>query len=973
MTDSSYSGSFITTMRGYCELSLQLNNHVKVFSFIQNQGFRHVVFFATLRSQPANWHDIWNLISMLRIHTSTNSSSAKKYYTSGLSTPDYYINKQQEVGRWGGKGAELLGLSGGVAQQEFFRLADNQHPQTGRKLTPRTKTVRRVGYDFTFNCPKSVSLAYSLGDSETRHIIREALENAVADTMSVIEENMHVRVRKHGANHNKMTGNMVWAAFTHDTSRPMDDGFVDPHLHSHNFVFNTTHDGESWKAGEFAAIKRDGNYFEALFHNHLAATLQEKGFAITPTKDRWELAGISRETIATFSQRTAQIETIAKENNITNIEEKSALAATTRNNKQNIRSWDEIKQNWHDRFCHNGQDSIESLRHAHSPHTMETEKAVQYALDHVFERQSVARERYVTRIALKHGVGAVKLEDVKQLLAEKTLSKQVKGETQLTTPEILQEERSMLHLVRSGRGNYKPYATKEIVIKSDFINDQQRDVIYQILMSMDRVTTIVGRAGVGKTTIMTEIAENIRANDKAIHAFAPSSDAARGVLRNEGFHGAETIARLLVDRDLQSQIKDQVMYIDEVGLVGTKTLNQVLTLAEKQNARVILSGDPKQHSSVERGDALRILEKNAGMQTHYLDTIVRQKRSLFRRAVEAVSNGNLDLAVEKLEAMGAFKERLNPQDRYEQIAREYTNSVKDKQSVLVVSPTHKEGEEITRYIREDLRQTGLLGKTDSERKVLRSLAFTNAEKTYSGNYQIGHTIQLVQNMRGFTRGEVLTVIKPTGKGHLLVARNNGEQVKFSLQHATRFEVYGTKSIALARGDMIRITQNSFTKDAPHCVTKRRRLNNGAHYQIDKIKANGEIVLTNHWILPKDFAHFKHGYVSTSHASQGKTVDKILIGQSAESFGKASTMEQFYVSVSRGKHEVSIYTNNATALKAEITKSQYRMAATELIGKPAKRESWFGTLKMAVSRYRQLVQNRTKQPSLATSIQPPRQR
>ena len=84
---------------------------------------------------------------MLRIHTSTSSAAAKTYYREGLATSDYYQEKGQTLGEWGGKAAELLGLPSDVSQHHFDRLADNLHPITGEKLTPRTKDSRRVGYD----------------------------------------------------------------------------------------------------------------------------------------------------------------------------------------------------------------------------------------------------------------------------------------------------------------------------------------------------------------------------------------------------------------------------------------------------------------------------------------------------------------------------------------------------------------------------------------------------------------------------------------------------------------------------------------------------------------------------------------------------------------------------------------------------------------------------------------------------------
>lgn len=93
------------------------------------------------------------------------------------------------------------------------------------------------------------------------------------------------------------------------------------------------------------------------------------------------------------------------------------------------------------------------------------------------------------------------------------------------------------------------------------------------------------------------------------------------------------------------------------------------------------------------------------------------------------------------------------------------------------------------------------------------------------------------------------------------------------------------------------------------------------------------------MIGKDFGHLNHGYVDTSHASQGKTVDRVLIGQSSYSFA-ASNRKQFYVSVSRGKESATIYTDDKAALRQAVQRSDPRISASELIGssrpKPCKR-------------------------------------
>ena len=142
-----------------------------------------------------------------------------------------------------------------MTSKAFDRLADNFHPITGEKLTPRTKSNRRIGYDFTFNSVKSVSILYGLGDFTMRRTIRTAFETAIVQTMFEIEQSMYTRVRKGGQNAQRLTGNMVWGRFTHDTARPI-DGIPDPHLHTHVYAFNATYDKaeKRWKAGELSLI-----------------------------------------------------------------------------------------------------------------------------------------------------------------------------------------------------------------------------------------------------------------------------------------------------------------------------------------------------------------------------------------------------------------------------------------------------------------------------------------------------------------------------------------------------------------------------------------------------------------------------------------------------------------------------------------------------------------------------------------------
>ena len=132
---------------------------------------------------------------------------------------------------------------------------------------------------------------------------------------------------------------------------------------------------------------------------------------------------------------------------------------------------------------------------------------------------------------------------------------------------------------------------------------------------------------------------------------------------------------------------------------------------------------------------------------------------------------------------------------------------------------------------------------------------------------------------------------------------------------------------LAMRDKLRITQNGFTLDGKH------RLHNGTAYELKGFTRNGDLKLKNGWIISKDYGNIAYGYCHTSHVAQSKTVDRVFVAQSMRSLGASST-EQFYVSVSRARERVTVYTDDKARLAEAIQSSGARMSAHELLNLPA---------------------------------------
>jgi ATP-dependent exoDNAse (exonuclease V) alpha subunit len=244
------------------------------------------------------------------------------------------------------------------------------------------------------------------------------------------------------------------------------------------------------------------------------------------------------------------------------------------------------------------------------------------------------------------------------------------------------------------------------------------------------------------------------------------------------------------------------------------------------------------------------------------------------------------------------------------LAGDYVQSLAEGATALVVSPTHAEGHRITVAIREALRKKGKLKGEERIFRVLENASLTEAERTDAVNYSPGDVLVFNQNAKGgFTRGQKVTV-------------ENGEPLP--LDQAARFQMFYARTLNIAAGDIVRITRNGWTADRG-----KHRLDNGSMYRIKKFEKNGDIVLENGWKIDKDYGFLDLGYVVTSHTSQSKTVDRVFVGQSSQSF-PASSREQFYVSASRGRYQVTAYTDDKEALLEAINQSDERLSATELV-------------------------------------------
>ncbi|ADB38021.1 conjugative relaxase domain protein [Spirosoma linguale DSM 74] len=862
---------------------------------------------------------------------SHSASGAKSYFSQALAKADYYLNDQELQGVMHGKLAERLGLTGPVNKDVFFDLCDNVNPATGKSMTPRTNEHRTVGYDINFHCPKELSILHAL--SNDLHIL-EAFQKSVSETMQDIERDAKTRVRKDKSVAERDTGELLYSTFIHQTARPVAGHLPDPHLHAHCFVFNATWDAEEQqiKAVQFRDINRDMPYYQARFHKRLSDNLIEQGYQIRRTDKAFSVDGVPQRVVDLFSKRTNEIGRIAKEKGITDIDELGALGARTRSKKQVGHTMAELKAEWRKQIQEFGPDDegdgkrIVRFAPVRNPSDLTLDRCVDHALDHGFERASVVQDRRLLASAYRHSVGtsSLTLDAITDKFTNDERLIHVKEHDRVlcTTKQVLAEEARMVSLARAGQGKLKPLYQKAPDLTLD---GQQADAVKHVLTTTHRVSIIRGAAGSGKTTLMREALDHMKQAGKTVTVVAPTSEASRGVLRDEGFAEAETVAKLLSDKSMQDQLDNQILWVDEAGLLGTQDMTALLALAQEKNARLILGGDTKQHASVVRGDALRILNTVGGIQTAEVSKIYRQRNADYRTAVEYLANGAIKQGFEKLDSINAIQ-TSDPLKPHDTLVKDYMATIKKGKSALVVSPTHQNSDAVTEVIREKMKATGMLGKKDYLLPRLTSLNLTEAEKADWRNLKTGQLIQFNQNLPGIKRGSRWIIENSSDKG-VFIQNEEKQILPLPTLKSRDFDVYNRSDINLAKGDTIRITRNGFDQE-------KNRLNNGQLLDVLSISKNGELHVRNRtskadYKLDSQYGHLTHAYCITSHAAQGKTVDEVFITQPASTF-PATDAKQFYVSVSRGRDRARIYTDDKEQLLDHAARLGDRPSASELV-------------------------------------------
>src|SRR6266446_3903125 len=220
---------------------------------------------------------------------------------------------------------------------------------------------------------------------------------------------------------------------------------------------------------------------------------------------------------------------------------------------------------------------------------------------------------------------------------------------------MLAYERDVIHAMRQGQNQHEAIAS--IQVRSGIednhsrLSESQRKAVDEVLSSRDQITALDGVAGAGKTTSIAAIRKAAEGEGYQVRGFAPTSRAAQKL--GEAGIESSTLQRHLV-RGKQSQEGERHLYVlDESSLASTKQMHEFLHRL-KEDDRVLLVGDVRQHQGVEAGRPFEQLQE-AGMRTARLDEIMRQKDPALKSVVELLATSQVSAALDALQQQGRMK------------------------------------------------------------------------------------------------------------------------------------------------------------------------------------------------------------------------------------------------------------------------------------------------------------------------------
>jgi hypothetical protein len=548
----------------------------------------------------------------------------------------------------------------------------------------------------------------------------------------------------------------------------------DPYWHSHNFIFNMTWDPveKCLKAVQLHDVVKHADTIDAYFLSELERGLSELGIGTQRTRNGrgFEVTGVKGKEI--FSKRRNEI--LKAE-----FQERDRIEILVKREIQNARlqgktlAYDKVRAEVRNRLGKalakrkvelSVSEQLAALRTQMTPEIRASlqreavcaakrenwrspEQAKEEVVFSAFKNKSVVHELDIAGELLRATGGAMRFNDALEF-AKGPAFIHLDNRGHLTTDTVRQEERDMLENVRVGQDKHAPlFPDNKVRDARVALAPDQAAAVKFVLESRDQVMDVSGIAGAGKTTMLREVVPAIRKAGHNVILLAPTSASELNLQKD--FPGAITLQRFQSNFELHRELNARdVVILDEVSMVSIPQLARLATLIKQKNARLVTLGDSDQHHSVERGDAIRILQESGSVRSVQLTETYRAQVQYLKDTVLDLKAGRRKEGYTRLEEHGDIREIQDLDELRQQAVDAHLDAVRAGHLAILASPVHAEALAAAQIVRETLKAEGLIANEDHKLTRLVRMEPEGLELRDPLHYQPGRVIVFHTKAKG---------------------------------------------------------------------------------------------------------------------------------------------------------------------------------------------------------------------------------
>ena len=405
------------------------------------------------------------------------------------------------------------------------------------------------------------------------------------------------------------------------------------------------------------------------------------------------------------------------------------------------------------------------------------------ALDGITRQQSTFTTRDLAMFVHRHSDGKEQFDRVMAAVRASpelvALGKDGRDQERFTSREMIATEarleRAGDELARSsGHGvsdRHRAGALEAAEGRGLVLSGEQRDAFDHITEGRG-VASVIGYAGTGKSAMLGVAREAWEREGYQVRGAALSGIAAENLEGGSGIQ-SRTIASLehAWGQGREQLSRNDVLVVDEAGMIGTRQMERVLSHARDAGAKVVLVGDPEQLQAIEAGAAFRSISERHGAAE--ITEVRRQRDDWQKEATRSLATGRTGEALHAYESRGMVQaadtreaargELVDGWDRQRQAEPDKTR--------IILTHTNAEVRELNQEARERVRASGGLGPDVG-------VTVDRGRRDFAS----GDRIMFLRNERSMgVKNGTLGTLEQVSEGRMAVRLDGGSRVAFDLK------------------------------------------------------------------------------------------------------------------------------------------------------------------------------------------------